>query len=327
MGQIIPSHNVGLDLVRVTETTALAAGPWIGAGNVKETHVAVTYAMKAALDSLDMQGTVVIGEERESQGERPLGAGMRVGSGFGAEVDVLVDPIDGTSLLSAGRRGAISVVAVAPRGTIWSPHPAVYMEKIVVDQEAAAALVPECMNAPAAWVLALIARVKNKAVSDLAVIILDRPRHEALIDEIRAAGARILLRDDGDTEGAMVAATRDSDADVLMGIGGAAQGVLSACAVKALGGAMLARLAPQSAAERDAINAVGLDERRIYQCDDLVRSNQIFFAATAITQSYVLSPLRMQSGSARTHSLLLRTETGTRRFIQAEHRLFTAPVD
>lgn len=317
------SQNVGLDLVRVTETTALASGQWIGAGDENAAHVAATNAMEAALNSLNMRGTIVVGEDRSFDGEPPLGSGKMVGTGVGPEMDVLVDPIDGTGSLSEGRRGAISVVAVAPKGSIWSPGPATYMEKIVVDREAAHALVPECLDAPAAWTLALIARIKKKRIGDLAVIVLDRFRHNDLIDEIRAAGARILLRDDGDTEGALVAATPDTDADLLMGIGGASQGVLSACAVKAMGGAMLARLAPQSAHERAIIEAAGLDRRRIFQCDDMAQGDEIFFAATGITQSNLLNPVRFHSAYAQTHSMLLRMETGTRRFIRAEHRPFS----
>ncbi|MEM7111826.1 MAG: class II fructose-bisphosphatase [Chloroflexota bacterium] len=320
----ITPQNVGLDLVRVTETTALACGRWIGAGDENAAHMAATHAMEAALNSLNMQGSVVVGEERVVGEEvPPLGTGTKVGTGTGAEVDVLVDPIDGTGSLSEGRRGAISVVAVAPKGAIWSPGPATYMEKIVVDREVAHALVPECLDAPAAWTLALIARIKRKRIEDLAVIVLDRFRHNDLIDEIRAAGARILLRDDGDTEGALVAATPDTDADLLMGIGGASQGVLSACAVKAMGGGMLARLAPQSAHERALLEAEGLDRRRIFQCDDLVKGNEIFFAATGITQSYLLNSVRFDSQFAQTHSMLLRMETQTRRFIRAEHRPFS----
>jgi fructose-1,6-bisphosphatase II len=202
---------------------------------------------------------------------------------------------------------------------MWSPVPAVYMDKIVVDREAAEALVPECMDAPAAWTLALIARVKKKAVQDLTVIMLDRPRHKDLIEEIRATGARILLRQEGDAEGALLAAMPNSGSDVLMGVGGASQGVIAACAVKALGGKMLARLAPQSEKERQDIHAASLDERRVMTSDEMITSNRIFFSVTGITDSKLVDAIRFHGMYAETHSLLLRAETGTRRFIYAEH--------
>ncbi|MBK8900731.1 MAG: class II fructose-bisphosphatase [Anaerolineaceae bacterium] len=313
------SRNIGLDLVRVTETTALAAGHWVGSGDYANAHRAATRAMTDALNSLEMNGRIVIGEEGRLGESSPLCTGQTVGSGRGPEVDVVVDPIDGTNLLIRGKPGAISVVGIAPRGALWSPAPAVYMDKIVVDRKAATALVPQCMDAPAAWTLALIARQKKKSVRDLSVIVLDRPRNQHLIDEIRQSGARVLLRDEGDAEGALIAATADTDVDVLMGIGGASQGVLAACAVKASGGAMLARLRPQNAVERENIQRAGLDESRIMTCKELVTSNQIFFAATSITDSALLRAMQFWGSYASTHSLLIRSETGTRRFIHAEH--------
>jgi fructose-1,6-bisphosphatase II len=316
-----PPRNIGLDLVRVTEAAALAAGRWIGSGNYEAAHKTASQAMIDVLNTLDMDGRIVIGEEGRLGNDSPLSSGQPVGTGHGPLVDVVVDPIDGTNLLIKGRPGAVSVVGVAPRGAMWSPFPAVYLEKIVIDREAASALVPECMAAPAAWTLALVARVKKKAVRDLSVLILDRPRHYDLIEEIRTAGARVLLRDEGDAEGALIAATPNVGADLLMGIGGASQGVIAACAVKAMGGAMLARLAPQSEEERQAIRAAGLDEKRTRTGDELVSSPEIFFAATGITDSVLLPAIHFHSAYIETHSLLLRAETGTRRFIRAEHAL------
>jgi fructose-1,6-bisphosphatase II len=315
----IPSRNIGLDLVRVTEASALAAGRWIGSGNAEVAHRAATQAMYDALNTLNINGRIVIGEERLVDGKLLLGAGQKIGSGLGSEVDAVVDPIDGTQLLIKGQSGAISVVAVAPKDTLWSPAPAAYMEKIVVDRNAAHVIVPECMDAPAAWTLALVARVKKKAVHDLTVIILDRDRNHDLIEEIRATGATILLRDQGDAEGSFLAASPDTGVDLLMGVGGAAQGVVAACAAKAMDGAMLARLAPQSQVERDAIRAAGLDEKRIMTCSEMVMTNEIFIAATGITDSLMLTALRYHGMHAETHSLLIRSETGTRRFIHAEH--------
>lgn len=313
------SRNIGLDLVRVTETAALAAGHWVGSGDFASAHRTATRAMADALNALEMNGRIIIGEEDRLGDDSPLRSGQPVGTGSGPEVDVVVDPIDGTNLLIRGKPGAISVVGIAPRGTVWSPGPAHYMEKIVVDQRAAAALVPQCMDAPAAWTLALIARHIKKSVRDLSVIVLDRPRNRDLINEIRECGSRVLLRDEGDAEGALIAATKDTDVDVLMGIGGAAQGVLAACAVKASGGAMLARLRPQDAEERENIRQAGLDESRILSCSELVSSNQIFFAATSITGSPLLRAMQFWGNYASTHSMLIRSETGTRRIIHAEH--------
>jgi fructose-1,6-bisphosphatase II len=319
MAEQMPWRNFGLDLVRVTETTALAAGRWVGSGNYHSAHRSATVAMKAALDTLDIKGHIVLGEDSSLGEHSPLGSNQPVGTGDGPEVDVIVDPIDGTKLLIRGHPGAVSVVGVAPRHSMWSPVPAVYMDKIVVDREAAEALVPECMDAPAAWTLALIARVKKKAVQDLTVIMLDRPRHKDLIEEIRATGARILLRQEGDAEGALLAAMPNSGSDVLMGVGGASQGVIAACAVKALGGKMLARLAPQSEKERQDIHAASLDERRVMTSDEMITSNRIFFSVTGITDSKLVDAIRFHGMYAETHSLLLRAETGTRRFIYAEH--------
>ena len=312
-------RNFGLDLVRVTETAALAAGRWVGSGNYEAAHRSATLAMKAALDTLDIDGHIVLGEDAHLGEKSPLTSNQHVGLGDGPEMDVIVDPIDGTNLLIRGHPGAVSVMGVAPRGTMWSPISAAYMDKIVVDREAAEALVPECMDAPAAWTLALIARVKKKAVQDLTVTVLDRPRHVDLIQEIRAAGARILLRQEGDAEGALVAAVPDTGVDVLMGVGGAAQGVIAACAVKALGGRMLARLAPQSETEKQDVRVAGFDLKQILTSDEIIRSDQIFFSVTGITDSKLLDAINFHGMFAETHSLLLRAETGTRRFIHAEH--------
>jgi fructose-1,6-bisphosphatase II len=193
------------------------------------------------------------------------------------------------------------------------------MNKIVVDSQTAKVLVPECLNAPAAWTLAHIARNKKIAVHDLAVIVLDRPRNQDLVEEIRTAGARVLLRYEGDAEGALIAATKDSGVDMLMGIGGAPQGVLAATAVRASGGAMLAQLAPQSEAERQLIQDAGLEIKKVLTCDDMVLTDQIFFAVTAITNTRMLAGMQYHSSHATTHSLLIRAETGTHRFIRAEH--------
>lgn len=314
-----PPRNLGLDLVRATEAAAVNAGRFMGRGLVDEADEAATRAMHDALDTLDMDGHIVIGEELKLDGAGLLSSGQHVGTGNGPEMDVVVDPVDGRRLLANGRPGAIAVAAVAPRGSMWAPTPAVYMEKIVVDKEAANALVEECLDAPAAWTLSLIAQVKGKRVRDLIVFVLDRPRHEDLIDEIRTAGARAMLRIDGDIAGAILASVGLGKVDVLMGVGGVPEGVIAAAAVKSLGGAMIGRLAPQSKTEHDAVTAAGLDTNRILTCDDIVASDEIFFAATGITDGPLLDGVVYDGNWAETHSVILRCETRTRRFLTAEH--------
>lgn len=315
-----PPRNIGLDLVRVTEITAIRAGRLIGSGRRNEAYETATQAMSEALDEVDIDGRIVVGEEGRLGQSSPLDTGQSVGSGHGTQVDVVVDPIDGTGLLIRGHPGALSLVGVAPRGAMRSLAPAVYMEKLIVGDDAAAALVSQCMDAPAAWNLALVARAKKKSVRDLTVIVLDRPRHQDLIEEIRSTGARVLLRNEGDAEGALVTAM-PGGADLLLGIGGVSEGIIAACAVKALGGGMLARLAPQSESERAAIQAAGLDLDRIYSAEDLVEGNEIFFAATGITDSSLLRCVEYHGRRVETHSLLLRSETRTRRYIRMEYIL------
>ena len=313
------SRNWGLDLVRVTEAAARRAGRWMGLGKRDEADLDSIDAMALALNAIDMAGYIVIGEEAKLGGHSALESGRKVGTGAGPELDVVVDPIDGRNLLAQGHPGAIAVAAVAPRGSMWSPAHAIYMEKIVVDRAVAGALVAECMDAPAAWTLALIARVKQKQLRDLIVFVLDRPRHAALVEEIRQAGARVMLRSDGDIAGAMLAASPGSGVDVLLGIGGVPEGVIAACAVKAFGGTMLGRLAPQSDAERAAVAATGMDLRRIMTGDELIAGEQVFFAATGITDGPLLNGVRYNGERAETHSLVLRADTGSRRTISAEH--------
>jgi fructose-1,6-bisphosphatase II len=319
------SHNLAFDLVRVTEATALAAGRWIGVGDREGAHLAATKAMAEALSTVNIDGTIVYGEEGRLGEHSPLDTGKQVGTGRGPRVDVVLDPIDGTGSVVRGLPTAISVACIAPHGSILSPNPAVYMDKIVVDREVADVLVPECMTAPAAWTLALIARAKGKEVRDLRIIVLDRPRHQDLIEELREAGARVLLRPNGDTSGAISVAHPHSKNDLLIGIGGAAEGVTAACAVKALGGAMLARLAPQSDEERAAVEAAGLDTRKILSQDELISTNQLYFATTGITRSVMLDNVDYQRDRAHTHSILVRGETGTLRNLYTEYRLNESP--
>jgi fructose-1,6-bisphosphatase II len=321
MDEALPPRNLGLDLVRATEAAALAAGRWMGLGKPDEADNDAIEAMYRTLNAFAMEGHIVIGEEGKLGRHSPLDSGTVVGSGDGPQVDVVVDPVDGRKRLALGYSDAMAVVGVAPLGSMLSVTPAVYMDKIVVDRDAAKAMVPECMHAPAAWTLALVARMKNKPVRDLVVFVLDRPRHEELIEEIRTAGARVLLRSDGDIAGALMAAYPGSGVDLLMGIGGVAEGVIAACAVNALGGTMLGRLAPQSREELAAVQAAGQDINRVLNGGELVRSDQIFFAATGITDGLLLSGVRYQGPEAETNSLVLRSETGTRRIMRTVHRL------
>ena len=313
------SPNLGLDLVRVTETTALSAGRWMGLGKPEESNIQAANAMAASFNTLGVDGHIVIGEEGKLGLHTNLDSGIVVGTLNGPEVDIVADPVDGLIPLSQGRPNAISVAALAPRGSMWNPTPAVYMEKIIVDYQAAEALVPECMDAPAAWTLALVARVKKKKVSDLVVFVLNRKRHEHLIDEIRTAGARIMLLDQGDISGALMAASSQVNVDILMGIGGVPEGVIAACAVKSMGGAMLGRLAPQSPEERQLVIEAGIDTKEILSCSNLVSGEDIFFAATGITDGVLLSGIQYRGRMAETESLIIRCKTRTRRIIHSEH--------
>ncbi len=317
----LPPRNLGLDLVRVTEAAALTAGRWLGRGQPEEADAAAAEAMYAALNTLDMDGHIVLGEEKKLGRHSPLDSGRKVGTGYGPVMDVVVDPIDGARLLMHGRSGALAVAGVAPVGSMMQVNPAIYMEKLVVSREGANKLVPECLDAPAAWTLALIARLKHKPIRDLIVFMLERPRHEELVEEIRAAGARVWLRADGDIAGALIAASPDSEVDALMGIGGAAEGIVAACAVKALGGAMLSRLAPQSPQEKEAVKAAALDTSQIFTANQLVSSDDLFFVATGITDGPLLKGVRYYGDRAETHSIILRGETGTRRVVFAEHSI------
>ncbi len=314
-------RNLGLDLVRATEAAALAAGRWMGLGQPTEADLAANLSMYEAICAMDVNCRIVQAEYNAQTMDSPLQNNLTIGGGSGPEMDLSVDPIDGCSLLAQGRSGAISVAAIAPRGAIWSPQIAEYMEKIVVNRDVAQHLVPECLDAPAAWTLALIARAKEKAVRNLTVFVLDRPRHANLIEEIRTAGARVMLRGDGDIAGALLAAYPDDYVDVLIGIGGTTEGILASCAVRALGGEMLARLAPQSADEKAAVEEAGLDSQAILRCGDMVSSEKIFFAATGITDGPLLAGVRYRRNVSETQSLVLRGEFGTRRIIQAEHQV------
>lgn len=316
----LPPHP-GLDLVRATEAAALAAGRFMGLGDRHEADHAAQDAMAAALNQLPMRGRIICGEEGRIGSHSPLDSQCMVGTGEGPELDVEVNAIDGARLVAEGQTGALSVAAFAPPGTMWDPGPAVYMEKLVVDRTVAESLGPEALDAPPGWTLAMVARAKGKEVRDLIVFIVDRLRHRQLVQEVRQAGARVFLRSSGDVGGALLAADSIGHVDVMMGIGGAAEGLMTACAVKALGGGMLGRVAPQSPDERQACLDGGIDLERILTCDDMIKGEEIFFSATGVTGGFLLRGVNYHGDKVDTHSMVLRYETGTRRIITTEHRI------
>jgi fructose-1,6-bisphosphatase II len=279
--------------------------------------------MCSILNTIELDGAIVVGEEGRLGDCGLMRTDARIGTGSGPQVDVVLDPVDGRMLVAQGHPGAVSVIAVAPRGAFWAPVPAVYMEKIVVNAEVAPFLVSQCMDAPAAWTLALVARAKKKKVSDLVAFVLQRPRHADLVKEIRTAGARVMLRAEGDVVGALMTVLPDGGIDIMMGVGGIAEGLLAACATKAAGGAMLGRLAPQGESEQAAVRKSGEDLQSILTVDELVTGKETFFAATGITDGPLLSGVRYHGNRATSNSMILRGETRTRRVIRAEHLLET----
>jgi fructose-1,6-bisphosphatase II len=305
--------------VRITEAGALAAARWMGLGSPDRADQAATGAVVETLESMGIPGCTVVGGE--GKGRHVLMLCTDSPASDAEMLDVMADPVDGVSLLAYGYPGAISVIAAAPAGHFRSLGEAAYMEKIVVNARVAQALVPECLEAPAAWTLALVARTLEKPVGALTVFMLDRPRNTDLVREIRSTGAHVVLRAEGDVTGALLAASREGAVDILMGIGGVKEGLISACAVKAMGGAMLGRLAPQSERELEAIQMAGLDLSAAMTADDLVEGEGVFFAATGITDGPLLTGVQFRGNRATTHSMILRGETRTRRVIEAEHLL------
>jgi fructose-1,6-bisphosphatase II len=310
-------RNLALDLVRVTEAAAMAAGRWVGRGDKEGGDQAAVDAMRRLINSIPMQGTVVIGEGEKDQAPM-LFNGEQVGDGTGPEVDVAVDPIDGTTLMSKGMPNALAVLAVAERGAMFDPSAVFYMDKLAVGPEAADVIE---IDAPVAENLRRIAKVKRASVSEITVCILDRPRHTDLVDAVRDAGARIRFITDGDIAGSISAAREQSDVDVLMGIGGTPEGIVAACALKCMGGAMQARLWPRDDAEREKLAATGHDPAQVLTTDDLVRGENSFFVATGITSGDLLRGVRYRAGGAYTQSIVMRSKSGTIRVIDSYHRL------
>src|SRR5919109_4287995 len=310
------SRNLALELVRVTEAGALASARWMGRGDKNTADGAAVDAMRRALGRIPMDGVVVIGEGEKDQAPM-LYIGEKIGTGEPPPVDVAVDPIDGTTLLSKGLPNAISVVAMAAgHGALYDAKHVAYMHKIAVGPDAAGAI---NINDPVAINLQRIAWAKRMRVTNLTAVILDRPRHEDLIREVRETGARIKLISDGDIIGAVTTAIEGSGLDVLLGIGGATEAVIAACALKCLGGEIQCRLYARNPEEKEKAEADGADFDRVLGIDDLVRSDDVFFAATGITDGEMLQGVKYHINWAETESLVTRSRSGTMRRIYARH--------
>jgi len=311
-----PERNLALELVRVTEAAALAAGRFMGRGDKEGGDKAALDAMPLVLNTVEMDCIVVIGEGEKDEAPM-LYNGEVLGTGHPPHVDIAVDPIDGTRLLALGRANSLSTVGIADRGTMFNPGPLVYMDKIAVGPAGKGAI---DLEASPTVNLRSVARAMGKDVRDLAVTVLDRPRHEKLIAEVRKAGARIRLITDGDVAGALMTAWPESGIDLLMGIGGTPEGVIAACALKCMGGEILGKLVPRNDEEAQKARDLGYDLDEVLTGDDLVKSDNVFFAATGITDGELLDGVKYYADGARTHSLVMRSKSGTVREIIARHR-------
>jgi fructose-1,6-bisphosphatase II len=310
-----PTGNLALDLVRVTEAAALASARWLGRGEKESGDRAAVDAMRLIFNSLNINGTVVIGEGEKDEAPM-LYNGEKLGTGDGPRLDIAVDPVEGTNLLAFGRPNAICVAGAATAGSMYNPGPSFYMRKLVVP--GAAADVAD-IDAPVPDTLRKVSRALGKDVDDLVVFVLDKPRHQLLIRKIRETGARIQLHTDGDVSGALMAVDPRSEVDMMMGTGGTPEGVLAACAIKGMGGKILARLDPQSYVEKDAVLEAGLDLRDILTTDSMVKSDDVYFAATGISGGTFLQGVKYSGNGAVTHSLVIRGRTGGMRYIEAHH--------
>lgn len=312
-----PTRNLALELVRVTEAAALAAGRFMGRGDKEAADQAAVNAMRIVLQTIDMNGIIVIGEG-EKDNAPMLYNGEQVGNGSGLDFDVAVDPIDGTRPLAFGRSNSLATVAIAPRGSMFDPGPFVYMNKIAVGPEAKGLI---DIEKPITENLKAIAKAKHKDVEDLTTIVLDRDRHKDLIAEIRKAGARIRLIPDGDVAAALMTAQPDSGVDVLIGIGGTPEGVIAACALRAMGGEIQGKLYARDEDELRRGREAGYDFDKVLTMDDLVSSEDVFFTATGITDGELLKGVRYFGKGATTDSLVVRGMTGTVRQISATHQI------
>jgi len=311
-----PDRNLAMELVRVTEAAALAAGRWVGRGDKEAADQAAVDAMRLMIDTVAMDGVVVIGEGEKDEAPM-LYNGEQVGTGVGPAVDVAVDPIDGTTLTSKGMGNALAVIALAERGSMFFPGAAVYMDKVATGPEAADAI---DIEAPPEENVRRVGKALGKEPEDVAVIMLERDRHEALVKAVREVGARILFITDGDVAGAILAASPNRQPDLLLGVGGTPEGVIAACALKCLGGNMQGKLWPRNEEERAALVDQGLDPERPLEIDDLVSSDNVFFAATGVTNGALLGGVRYTPDGAVTDSLVMRSRSGTIRQVEATHR-------
>ncbi|MFF5401740.1 class II fructose-bisphosphatase [Streptomyces misionensis] len=312
-----PDRNLALELVRVTEAAAMAAGRWVGRGDKNGADGAAVRAMRSLVSTVSMNGVVVIGEGEKDEAPM-LFNGEHIGDGTGPEVDIAVDPIDGTTLTAKGMPNAIAVLAAAERGAMFDPSAVFYMDKLVTGPEAADFV---DIDAPVAVNIRRIAKAKKATPEDVTVVILDRPRHEGLIKEVREAGARIKLISDGDVAGSVYALREGTGVDLLLGIGGTPEGIISACAVKCLGGTIQGKLWPKDDAERQRAIDAGHDLDQVLTTDDLVSGENVFFVATGITDGELLRGVRYRSETALTESIVMRSKSGTVRRIDSEHRL------
>jgi len=311
-----PDRNLAMELVRVTEAAALAAGRWVGRGDKIAADQAAVDAMRLMIDSVSMDGVVVIGEGEKDEAPM-LYNGESVGNGDGSQTDVAVDPIDGTRLTAMGMPNALAVIALAARGSMFFPGAAVYMEKVATGPEAADVI---DITAPPEENVRLVAKAKGIRPEEVGVVILDRDRHADIIQACRDVGARVFLITDGDVAGAISAAqSRRSGIDLLLGIGGTPEGVVAAAALKCLGGAIQGRLSPRNDEERTALLDAGFDLERVLGTDDLVAGNDVFFAATGITDGSLLAGVRYTGDGATTSSMVMRARSGTVRYVEAEH--------
>ena len=317
MNATIPDRNLALELVRVTEAAAMAASRWIGRGDKEAADQAAVDAMRLMLDTVAMDGVVVIGEGEKDKAPM-LFNGEEIGSGAGPEVDVAVDPLEGTRLTALGQPNAIAVIAVSERGTMFFPGAAVYMDKIAAGPEAAGAI---DIDASPTENVRRVAEAKRKSPREVTVIVLERDRHDALIAELREAGAKVNLIRDGDVAPAIAAAHGGiAEVDLLMGIGGTPEGVIAASAIKCLGGELQGRLWPRDDEERQKLVDAGLDPQRVLRTDDLVGGDNVFVAATGVTSGALLRGVRYLPDGAVTDSIVMRSRSGTVRRVEAEHR-------
>jgi fructose-1,6-bisphosphatase II len=312
-----PDRNIALELVRGTEAAAMAAGRWVGRGDKNGADGAAVRAMRTLVSTVSMNGVVVIGEGEKDEAPM-LFNGERVGDGTGPEVDIAVDPIDGTTLTAKGMPNAIAVLAAAERGAMFDPSAVFYMDKIVTGPEAADFV---DIDAPVSVNIKRVAKAKRATPEDVTVVILDRPRHEGVIQEIRETGARIKLISDGDVAGSILALREGTGVDLLLGIGGTPEGIISACAVKCLGGVIQGKLWPKDDEERQRAIDAGHDLDRVLTTDDLVSGENVFFVATGITDGELLRGVRYRAETATTDSIVMRSKSGTVRRIDSEHRL------